>query len=218
MRTPPCDWHADDRYASEKNALADLVNRMHDPNFRPPTPPGLTGMETFVLLHIGRAAAAGVDIRPTLLARHARMTPSAISQMLKTLEEKGCIVRSRAADDSRKVAIDVTDKGAELIEQARQLRNDAYSELLDYLGPDDVAELMRILGRIADYAERAKKANATGSAVESAWCADGSRLCDAEQPETGQSDAPHAAERSARPAGARGLRRANRPSRSQEGR
>lgn len=158
MKMPPCDWAEDDPYAAEKRALSNLFHRMHNPNFRPPTAPGLTDSETFVLLHIGMAAGGGADIRPSQLARHARMTPSALSQTLKRLEEKGCIVRTRAEGDSRSVSIDVTEKGSELIEQARRLRNDAYSALLDYLGPSDVAELTRILGRIADFAERMRKA------------------------------------------------------------
>jgi DNA-binding MarR family transcriptional regulator len=158
MKMPPCDWAEDDRYAAEKRALSNLFHRMHSPNFRPPTAPGLTDSETFVLLHIGMAAGGGADIRPSQLARHARMTPSALSQTLKRLEEKGCIVRTRAEGDSRSVSIDVTEKGSELIEQARRLRNDAYSALLDYLGPRDVAELTRVLGRIADFAEQMRKA------------------------------------------------------------
>ena len=158
MKMPPCDWAADDRYAAEKRALANLFHRMHNPNFQPPTAPGLTDSETFVLLHIGMAASDGTDIRPSQLARHARMTPSALSQTLKRLEEKGCIVRTRASGDSRSVSIDVTEKGSDLIEQARRLRNDAYSAVLDYLGPRDVAELTRILNRIADFAEQMRKA------------------------------------------------------------
>lgn len=158
MKMPPCDWAEDDPYAAEKRALSNLFHRMHNPNFRPPTAPGLTDSETFVLLHIGMAAGGGADIRPSQLARHARMTPSALSQTLKRLEEKGCIVRTRAEGDSRSVSIDVTEKGSELIEQARRLRNDAYSAVLDYLGQRDVAELTRILNRIADFAEQMRKA------------------------------------------------------------
>lgn len=53
-------------------------------------------------------------IQPRFLAERMHMTPSALSQTLKLLEEKGYVERHRVSDDFRAVSLELTERGAEI--------------------------------------------------------------------------------------------------------
>lgn len=81
------------------------------------------------------AAAAGVSM-PT------------VTRMLKQLEGKGVITRTRAAEDERRVLIELTPLGHEQMAALRTYRRDAQQQGLAGFGPDERAEFARYLRRL----------------------------------------------------------------------
>ena len=70
-----------------------------------PSMDGLTPMEAHALVLLFCADEKQCSVKPSDIARHLRVSPSAVSQFLRSLERKGFIVRTRAEGDSRSVCI-----------------------------------------------------------------------------------------------------------------
>ena len=88
-----------------------------------------------------------------MVAHMANMTPSALSQMLKSLEGKGYVARERFGEDSRGIDLQLTEKGMQLAKQGERMRDDYLRELFSYLGDDDVADLNRVVRRMNAFFE-----------------------------------------------------------------
>ena len=116
-------------------------------------PEGVTSSEMLALMLIGKPLHHEGPVRPGFVASHMHVTKSALSQLLKSLENKGLISRSRDVQDSRAVLLETTPRGMELIEQADAMRKRDMEELLTYLGADDLRTLVALMGRVADYME-----------------------------------------------------------------
>lgn len=116
-------------------------------------PDGITQSELGALIIIDHAQRAGHDIRPGFIAAHTHTSKGAVSQTLKSLEEKGFIVRERCADDARAVRILLTESGRGLCAEAEQVRKAQMEALVEYLGAEDLAQLTRIVHRIVDFQE-----------------------------------------------------------------
>ena len=86
-------------------------------------------------------------------AFHLRVSPSAVSQFLRSLERKGFIVRTRAEGDSRSVCIGLTEKGQSLSSQLRRERSKQFMDMVESVGIDNMNQLVVILEKICDYAE-----------------------------------------------------------------
>lgn len=151
-KTPPAPpaglWPADDRYADKKAQMVSLALRLR--NARPvfAMPEGITEAEANVMHAIEVAMLQGSAPRPGSIARFAHVTPSALSQTLGSLEQKGLIARERGDGDMRSVVVRMTDAGLAKMAQLKARANDYWTALLDYLGARDVEDLIRIAGRI----------------------------------------------------------------------
>lgn len=77
-------------------------------------------------------------------------TPTAVSQTLKSLEEKGLITRQRDKGDSRAVTVHLTEDGRAFSARGRELHEQMIDEVLTYLGPEDAEHLVRIVERLVD--------------------------------------------------------------------
>lgn len=163
---PKPRWPEDDRYAEVKRKITLLMSREHHRRFKHGLPDGLTRGESCVLMLVddyagregeGEASVRAPGVRPGELARALRFTPSALSQVLKSLEAKGLIERRRAEGDSRAVEVMLTGAGARAVEQIHALRNEQWNLLFDYLGDEDVAHLMRIAERICAFREEGEE-------------------------------------------------------------
>ncbi len=119
----------------------------------------LTTGESGVLITIAHARRHAKHVRPRMVAHMANMTPSALSQMLKSLETKGYVVRERFGEDSRGIDLRLTEKGLHLAKQGERMRDDYLRELFSYLGDDDVADLTRVVRRMNEFFET-KRADA----------------------------------------------------------
>ncbi len=87
------------------------------------------------------------------LVDHAHVGTGRISNILKTLEIKGLILRVKSKEDRRITYVILTERGRErIIEQQRKMR-ERLRLMLDYLGEEDTDHLMRILHKISDFKE-----------------------------------------------------------------
>ncbi|WP_433266593.1 MarR family winged helix-turn-helix transcriptional regulator [Actinosynnema sp. CS-041913] len=77
-------------------------------------PMGLTHPQYLVMLALWGEAPLSVKELSHLLA----LEPATLSPLLKRLESVGYLTRSRATSDERRLAVDLTGKGAALREQA----------------------------------------------------------------------------------------------------
>ncbi len=98
-----------------KEEFVHLMRLIHREQFHSAwTPKNLSKPEMHVLMCIWIARTHHKEARPTALAKYSHVSPSAVSQTLKTLEEKALVKRVRSEKDSRSVVIELTGRRARL--------------------------------------------------------------------------------------------------------
>ena len=131
----------------------------------PPTPKGITPAEMYAIMAVSRLEGEGRKVRSGDIAKCGQATPSAVSQTLKSLEEKGLITRQRDKGDSRAVTVHLTENGRAFSARGRELHEQMIDEVLTYLGPEDAEHLVRIVERLVDFpACKAARAQQNGCA------------------------------------------------------
>ena len=98
------------------------------------------------------------SLSPKELSRITGTSTAHVAKALRNLEAKGEIRRRPDATDARKKAVSVTEAGMERVENARlEILNDL-DRVMEALGEEDAAQLVRLSGRIARLSvERMKK-------------------------------------------------------------
>lgn len=136
-----------------RSEMFETMQRMRQRRSTPPLPPGITRGEINALMMLSIIEAHGEVVRPGMLAACSHATPGAVSQTLKSLEEKGLIVRRRGEGDSRSVTISLTDAGHEFEKEGRRLYDERFMHMLEFLGEDDAREFVRIVNRMLEFEE-----------------------------------------------------------------
>ena len=136
-----------------RNEMFETMQRMRQRRSTPPLPPGITRGEINALMMLSIMEARDEIVRPGMLAACSHATPGAVSQTLKSLEEKGLIVRRRGEGDSRSVTISLTDAGHEFEKEGRRLHDERFMHMLEFLGEDDAREFVRIVNRMLEFEE-----------------------------------------------------------------
>ncbi len=106
-------------------------------------PDGLGQLERQVLQHIEAGAS------PSGVAAHLGLARSTTTMVIKRLQGKGLVARSRSSDDERRVILARTPAGDRLVSASGLFRRDALSGALAGLGARRTAELIRALERLA---------------------------------------------------------------------
>ena len=114
---------------------------------------GLTTMEIHALMMLVHSHEEKTMLKPSDIAHRFHVSPSAVSQFLKSLEKKGFITRSRSEGDSRSVRIGLTEKGQLLSEQIRRERTESFAGMVRYVGAEEMQQFISTLGKICDYVE-----------------------------------------------------------------
>ena len=99
----------------------------------------------------GRSDAQGQGIRTSLISETLDLAPSTITPLLDALEKKGFLERRRTKEDRRVVQVAPTSKGWETAKLLRQQNQKRISEMLDWLGEEDCAQLLRIFKKIGSF-------------------------------------------------------------------
>ncbi len=127
------------------------------PDFR-----NATRGEMAVLLMLHLAEGAGdPPLTPSVIAERAHLTSARTANVLRTLEEKGWIVREHATDDRRRVTVTLTEAGDAERKRRRRDFEEHAAAFIARLGEDDAREAIRILKRCNEIVEdERKEANA----------------------------------------------------------
>ncbi len=97
------------------------------------------------LLHRGAGCPIG-DLADTLFQSHATMTG-----IVDRLEFEGLVTRSRESkEDRRKVTVQLTPKGKELLKQATEAHREQTRHLLAHFPPHDLETFVRLLDSYLD--------------------------------------------------------------------
>lgn len=163
----------DDTAAGLRRRLFDAAARMRKQRKEPPAPEGVTPAEMYAIMAVSRLEGEGRKVRSGDIAKCGQATPSAVSQTLKSLEEKGLITRQRDKGDSRAVTVHLTEDGRAFSARGRELHEQMIDKVLTYLGPEDAEHLVRIVECLVDFpaceAARAQQNSSTqvGNGAES---------------------------------------------------
>jgi DNA-binding MarR family transcriptional regulator len=87
------------------------------------------------------------------LSERERVTPPSMNRTVGALVEAGLVTKAAAADDARKVILQLSSTGREFVAETRRRRDAWFSTRLDALEPDELRALERaasVLGKLAD--------------------------------------------------------------------
>jgi DNA-binding MarR family transcriptional regulator len=99
--------------------------------------PGLSDTQLAALASLERHSA----MTPGELADHEKVQPPSMTRVIAALEELGLVMRAPHATDRRQVVLTVTDRGTEVVQQSRRLREEWLAKRLRELTPEERAAL-----------------------------------------------------------------------------
>ena len=88
---------------------------------------------------------------PGELMNRMGLTTGRVANILKRLEEKALVQRIPDAKDRRRVHVSLTPEGAAAAEREYRDIGARHARLLAHLGPDDAAELLRLMERCLEW-------------------------------------------------------------------
>ncbi|GAB1363580.1 homoprotocatechuate degradation operon regulator HpaR [Rhodobacter sp.] len=97
-----------------------------------------------------RVLAEAGSLDATELAARANILAPSLTRMIRTLDERGLLVRGRDADDGRRVILTITPPGRALIEAVTPAATAAYARIDNDFGPVRVAELITLLEALSE--------------------------------------------------------------------
>jgi len=83
------------------------------------------------------------------LAARANILAPSLTRMIRTLDERGLILRGRDEADGRRVILTITPAGRQLIEVVTPAANTAYARIDAEFGPERVAALVALLDELS---------------------------------------------------------------------
>ena len=179
----------DDTAAGLRRRLFNAAARMRKQRQEPPAPKGITPAEMYAIMAVSRLEGEGRKVRPGDIAKCGQATPSAVSQTLKSLEEKGLITRQRDKGDSRAVTVHLTKEGRAFSARGRELHEQMIDGVLTYLGPEDAEHLVRIVERLADFPASEAVLAQQGGRAQAGSSAAGANVGPVSGADTGQAGA-----------------------------
>jgi len=108
----------------------------------------------FVVLNNIRLLAEQVTIeqgiRLSSLCKKTHISKSGISQMLRSLEKKGFIMRSVDEKDRRAVFVHLTSKGIEYLEERNQILFEKMEQVIEKMGKEDIDLFLELTDHFSD--------------------------------------------------------------------
>jgi DNA-binding MarR family transcriptional regulator len=99
--------------------------------------PPLTVAQYLALQTVAEGQLVGAE-----LARRAAVSPAAVSQLLRTLEESGLLIRGRLEDDRRRQSLTLTDQGRQALRSAQTALRNRLASLVADLPPPEADALV----------------------------------------------------------------------------
>ena len=88
--------------------------------------------------------AHGSRAYPKAISDFMMVSTARIAVILRSLEGSGLVKRTPDPDDGRQIIVTLTDKGAALAEKYQDDALDKLTRMLEYLGPEDALNYVRI--------------------------------------------------------------------------
>lgn len=129
-----------------QNQLFDCLTNLRQSKFNSNYSKSMVG-EGQILLYL----TIENGLTPGILSEITALGTGRIANILKTMEEKGYVIRKKDEKDKRKVYVYVTEKGKIWHEKNKRKLDEEVKNLLNYLGKEDSLELIRILNKIVDF-------------------------------------------------------------------
>jgi len=99
------------------------------------------------LMYVEDGVSAG------LLTKELHVVPGRMTDILKSLEKKGCIIRTRDEKDRRCVYVHITEKGRCEEKKKRESIQKQYEGMYEVLGKKDIEELIRLIKIVLAYSD-----------------------------------------------------------------
>lgn len=116
-----------------------------------PDDPDLSQHERDILSHIPREGCSLGTI-----VQHLGLPKSTCSEIVKSLGQRGFLLRVRDSADERRIHLSLTAKGRERVHDDRVLDQDGLSRALALLPDRDRATLLRLMQDLGDLARRGR--------------------------------------------------------------
>lgn len=138
---------------SEPNVLFDIVNNLRrvfqvliEQSKNAEEKTGLTSSQLWAMKEI---AAAG-SLKGAELARRMFIHPATVVNLVDRLEERGLVARVRSRTDRRVVDIELTDKGANLVQNSPEVAQDVLVKGLGKLPEKNVCQISEGLKQLVE--------------------------------------------------------------------
>jgi DNA-binding MarR family transcriptional regulator len=118
----------------------------------------LRGSDKFFLMAIA-SIKQGKPVNPSEIAESHHVTLAAVTHHIKLLESNGLITKSVSMDDRRSSLISLSTVGRSMVNKIKKHHTEKLTNLIEYLGEEDIEKLIYLLGRISNYLkeQRSKK-------------------------------------------------------------
>jgi DNA-binding MarR family transcriptional regulator len=118
-------------------SVSRLARRLRAERLTKGLEPGLSDTQLAALASLERHST----MTPGELADHEKVQPPSMTRVIAALEELGLVMRAPHATDRRQVVLTVTDRGREVVQQSRRLREEWLARRLRELSPEERAAL-----------------------------------------------------------------------------
>jgi DNA-binding MarR family transcriptional regulator len=136
--TTPQETRSDAGLASAlRISVSRLARRLRAERQTKGLEPDLSDTQLAALAALERHSA----MTPGELADHEKVQPPSMTRVITALEERGLVMRAPHASDRRQVVLTVTERGREVVQQSRRLREAWLARRLRELTPQERAAL-----------------------------------------------------------------------------
>ena len=105
----------------------------------------------------GNGSCGEVNLSDVKGKRHISL--AAVSQLLGSLERKGLLQRSVSKLDRRKIVVNLTGAGIDMVHQVRSAVDATVCEIIARFGSEPTEQLIRLMGELNELAEQMLREN-----------------------------------------------------------
>lgn len=99
------------------------------------------------------------------MASVMKVSPPAVSRMLKSMEHKEYIGRTVDSKDRRNTCVFITEKGKEKREECRKILLDFMNRVIERMNPDSMQQMLDLFNRMLDIMEDEMKKTEKGDRI-----------------------------------------------------
>jgi DNA-binding MarR family transcriptional regulator len=145
-----------------------ILFRFRKSGFNYPRLCGVNITELFVMVGIAHGVFNdGNGLSLTEIQHATHVSKAALSQMFKSLDRRGYIVRETDSTNRRKITVELTAAGQTLIDEAQGEVARLVGRVLSRFGEDKAWQLIALLGELSDISDEVKAEMAAESEGQS---------------------------------------------------